>query len=71
MFKRTTATNKVLGLKKRTKIVQGGTSASKTYSILAVLIDKAIRTPNLEISVVAESIPHLRRGAKSAFCRVN
>ena len=70
MFKRTTATNKVLGLKKRTKIVQGGTSASKTYSILAVLIDKAIRTPNLEISVVAESIPHLRRGALKDFLKI-
>ena len=70
MFKRTTATNKVLGLKKRTKIVQGGTSASKTYSILAVLIDKAIRTPNLEISVVAESIPHLKRGAMKDFKKI-
>ena len=70
MFQRTTATNKVLALKKRIKIIQGGTSASKTYSILAVLIDKAIRTPNLEISVVAESIPHLRRGALRDFIKI-
>lgn len=63
MFKRTTATNKVLALKRRIKIIQGGTSASKTYSILAVLINKAVTIPNLEISVVAETIPHLRRGA--------
>ena len=63
MFKRTTATNKILALKKRTKIIQGGSSASKTYSILAVLIDKAIKYPNTEISIVAETIPHLRRGA--------
>ena len=70
MFKRTTATNKILTLKRRTKIVQGGSSASKTYSILAVLIDKAIRTPNLEISVVAETIPHLRRGALKDFLKI-
>jgi phage terminase large subunit len=70
MFKRTTATNKVLALKKRTKIVQGGTAASKTYSILAVLINKAIQHPNLEISVVAESIPHLRRGALKDFLKI-
>ena len=70
MFQRTTATNKVLALKRRIKIIQGGTSASKTYSILAVLIDKAIRTPNLEISVVAESIPHLRRGALRDFLKI-
>ena len=63
MFKRTTATNKILSLKKRTKIIQGGSSASKTYSILAVLIDKAIKYANTEISIVAETIPHLRRGA--------
>jgi len=70
MFQRTTATNKVLGLKRRIKIIQGGTSASKTYSILAVLINKAIQQPNLEISVVAESIPHLRRGALKDFLKI-
>lgn len=70
MFQRTTATNKVLALKRRIKIIQGGTSASKTYSILAVLINKAIIQPNLEISVVAESIPHLRRGALKDFLKI-
>jgi len=70
MFQRTTATNKVLALKRRIKIIQGGTSASKTYSILAVLINKAIQQPNLEISVVAESIPHLRRGALKDFLKI-
>jgi phage terminase large subunit len=70
MFQRTTATNKVLALKRRIKIIQGGTSASKTYSILAVLINKAIQQPNLEISVVAESIPHLRRGALKDFVKI-
>ena len=70
MFKRTTATNKVLALKKRNKIIQGGTSASKTYSILAVLINKAVTIPSLEISVVAETIPHLRRGALKDFIKI-
>jgi phage terminase large subunit len=70
MFKRTTATNKVLGLKKRVKIIQGGTSASKTYSILAVLINKALSIHGIEISVVAETIPHLRRGALKDFLKI-
>jgi len=70
MYKRTTATNKVLALKNCIKIVQGGTSASKTYSILAVLIDKALRKDGLEISIVAESIPHLRRGALKDFIKI-
>jgi phage terminase large subunit len=69
MFKRTTATNKVLSLKRRTKIIQGGTSASKTYSILAVLIDKALKNTT-EISIVAETIPHLRRGALKDFLKI-
>ncbi len=30
--------------------------------IAILLIDKAIKQPGLEISVVSESIPHLRRG---------
>jgi len=70
MFKRTTATNKVLGLKNRVKIIQGGTSASKTYSILAVLINKALLIHGIEISVVAETIPHLRRGALKDFLKI-
>jgi len=69
MFKRTTATSKILELRKRIKIVQGGTSASKTFSILSVLIDKATKK-QLEISVVAETIPHLRRGALKDFIKI-
>lgn len=69
-FIRTTAINKILGMKARKKIIPGGTSASKTFGILSVLIDKAARTPNLEISVVSESIPHLRRGALKDFLKI-
>ena len=70
MFTRTTSINKILALKKRIKIIQGGTSAGKTFGILPILIDKAIRTDNLEISVVSESIPHLRRGALKDFLKI-
>jgi len=70
MLKRTTAINKILALKKRIKIIQGGTSAGKTFGILPILIDKAAKTGGLEISVVAESIPHLRRGALRDFLKV-
>jgi len=70
MLKRTTAINKILALKKRIKIIQGGTSAGKTFGILPILIDKAAKKGGLEISVVAESIPHLRRGALRDFLKV-
>jgi len=70
MFQRTTAVNRIGAMTARKRVVQGGTSASKTYSILAILINKAIKTPNLEISVVSESIPHLRRGALKDFIKI-
>lgn len=66
----TTALKKLLRLQKRIKVVRGGTSASKTFSILPILIDRAIKTSNLEISVVSESIPHLRRGALKDFLKI-
>ena len=44
--------------------------AGKTFGILPVIIDKAIKQPNLEVSVVAESIPHLRRGALRDFEKI-
>lgn len=70
MFKYTTAIKKIRALTKRKKVIQGGTSAGKTFGILPILIDKAARTPMLEISVVSESIPHLRRGAMKDFLKI-
>ena len=66
----TTAIDKIEALQKRIKIIQGGTSAGKTYSVLAVLITKAASYPRTEISIVAESIPHLRRGALKDFLKI-
>jgi len=66
----TTAIKKMSRLKARKRIVQGGTSAGKTFGILPLLIDQAIKQPNLEISVVSESIPHLRRGALKDFLKI-
>lgn len=70
MLKRTTAQTKILKLKKRLRIVQGGTSSSKTFSIIPILIQYAIDNNNLEISIVSESIPHLRRGAIRDFVKI-
>ena len=65
--KKTIALKKLRKLDKRIRIVKGGTSASKTISILCLLIDYAIKNDGKEISVVSESIPHLRRGALKDF----
>lgn len=53
---------------KRIRIVQGGTSASKTISILLYLIALAQgdKTPTLT-SIVSESFPHLKRGVIRDF----
>lgn len=69
-FKYTTAIKKIRNMKARIKVIPGGTSAGKTFAILAVLIDKAIKNPGMEISVVAESIPALRRGANKDFLKL-
>lgn len=70
MFQRTTAINKILAIKTRKKIIQGGTSAGKTFGIIPILIDKALKEPNKEISIVSESYPHLRRGAMKDFQKI-
>jgi len=49
---------------------QGGTSSSKTYSILQLLILIAARKKGLHISVVSESLPHLKRGALRDFTNI-
>ena len=70
MFRRTSAINKILTLKKFVRGVQGGTSAGKTFGILPILINKCTQQALLEVSVVAESIPHLKRGAMKDFKKI-
>ena len=70
MLTKTTAQKKIAQLKKRIRIIQGGTSSSKTFTILTFLIQYAIDNPNSEISVVAESIPHIKRGALKDFIKI-
>ena len=62
-IKKTIALSKLRKLKKRTRVIKGGTSAGKTICILLILINDAITSEGKEISVVAESIPAVRRGA--------
>lgn len=71
MFVETTATKKVKSMTKRIRAIAGGTSASKTISVLIYLIAKAQtdKTPTLT-SVVSESFPHLRKGAMRDFLNI-
>jgi len=70
MFIRTTSINKLLKLKKFIKGIQGGSSAGKTYGIIPIEIDYAIKHKGTETSIVSESIPHLKRGAMRDFKKI-
>lgn len=73
-FTAVTATHKLLRLDKRIRAAAGGTSASKTISILLILMDKAQTAANngesMLISVVSESLPHLKRGVMRDFINI-
>lgn len=70
MLKRTTAQVKIANMRKRIRVAQGGTSSSKTFTIIPLLIQYAIGNSGKEISIVSESIPHLRRGAIRDFVKI-
>ena len=57
-------------MKARKKVVQGSTSAGKTYGIIPVLIDRATKTDRLKITVVAETLPAVKEGAVDIFKNV-
>lgn len=69
MITPTTAFNKIAILNKPVRVVCGGTSAGKTYSILLYLIYYALKRKVL-ISIVAESVPVLKRGAYKDFIEI-
>jgi phage terminase large subunit len=66
----TTGTEKLAKLRKRIRAIAGGTSASKTYSIIGLLIDYAQISDKKVISIVSESMPHLRKGAMRDFLHI-
>lgn len=68
LYSETTATKKIMALKQKIRAVQGGTSASKTISIILYLIalSQTDKFPTLT-SIISESTPHLKRGAMRDF----
>jgi phage terminase large subunit len=57
----TTATNKIAGMRKMVKVVQGGQGAGKTFSILLILINHAISVPNQEIFIASAELSKMKR----------
>lgn len=68
-FEDTTATQRIFAMQGRIRAVAGGTSASKTISILVWLIDYCQRPQGRHklVTVVSESYPHLEGGAMLDF----
>lgn len=66
----TTATKKIFTLRKRVRIIAGGTGASKTISILLWLIQRCQTHEGELWSVVSETFPHLKRGAIRDFLNI-
>lgn len=69
-FRKTRAIRRLRQMRKRIRVVQGGTSAGKTYGIIPILIDRAIKTELLEVSVISETMPHLKKGAIKDFKKI-
>ena len=56
---------------KRYIVNQGGQSSSKTYSLLQLILNIALKaTGNRWISIVSETLPHLKKGAMRDFQRI-
>ena len=71
MYQSTTAVKKLLGLSKRIRGIAGGTSASKTISIIQILINQAQTDKTATLtSITSESVPHLKRGAMRDFLNI-
>ncbi len=67
-MKTTTAFSKIVALNKPLRVIQGGTSASKTYSILQILNFIAENTKHYRlISVVSDTTPNLKTGVITDF----
>ncbi len=69
-YRITTGLRKLSRLKKRIRIVQGGTSAGKTVDIVMLLIDYAMFNAGTSISIVSETLPHLKKGAMRDFLKI-
>jgi phage terminase large subunit len=70
IYSQTQALKKILQLKKRLKVIQGGSSAGKTIAILLILIDRAQCEKGKVFSVVSETLPHLKKGAIRDFLNI-
>ena len=66
----TTALRKIRAMKKRIRVVQGGTSAGKTYDILLDELNEAILQRGILTTIMSDTMPNLRHGAMRDFLKI-
>ena len=70
MYRQTTTLRKIQAIKSTVKVIQGSSSAGKTVAILLILINLAQSKNAGIISVVSETLPHLKKGAIRDFLSI-
>lgn len=66
----TTALDKIRRMKRRIRIVQGGSSSAKTFSILLDELNYSLTHPDKITTIVTDSYPNLRVGAMRDFLKI-
>lgn len=66
----TTGLEKVIAMQKRIRVIQGGTSAGKTYDVLIDELDEAIRQKGILTTIMTDTMPNLRHGAMRDFIKI-
>ena len=69
-LKATTALRKIASLKKRIKAIQGGQGASKTFSVLMLLINHANSKPDREILIASDELSKMRNTVIKDFVKI-
>lgn len=70
MIQQTTALRKIASLRKRIKGIQGGQGASKTYSILMLIINHASSVADREIYIASDELSKMRITVIKDFCNI-
>lgn len=70
ILRETTALKKMRALDKRIAVVQGGTSAGKTFDQLLIELNEAIIQDGILTTILSDTMPNLRHGAMRDFINI-
>lgn len=70
ILRETTALKKMRALDKRIAVVQGGTSAGKTFDQLLIELNEAIIQDGILTTILSDTMPNLRHGAMRDFITI-